>query len=72
MSRTSERRALWLVAPAIVGLLGCPTPTQYGGPIPIDTAGLEARARILCGARRSPNAEICAAPPESGAGAASR
>jgi hypothetical protein len=58
VSRTSERR-FWLLAPAIIGLLGCPTPTQYGGPIPIDTSGLEARTRILCRARPTQAADLC-------------
>ena len=59
MSKTSRRRALWLAAPAFVGLLGCPTPKQYGGPIPVDTAGFEARARLFCQAHRGAPTEIC-------------
>jgi hypothetical protein len=37
---------------AIVAMLallpGCPTPTQYGGPIAVDTAGFAVRMQWLC------------------------
>jgi hypothetical protein len=58
VSRTSRRRALLFALS--VAPLGCPTPAQYGGPIPIDTAGFEARARMLCGARLASHANgVC-------------
>jgi hypothetical protein len=52
-----------LIVAASVCQLGCPTPVQYGGPIPIDTAGLETRARLLCRARGNGAAELCAPAP---------
>jgi hypothetical protein len=60
VSRTSNaRRALFV---AFVATTGCPTPTQYGGPIPIDTSGFEARARMLCGGRAATHAASVCAP----------
>jgi hypothetical protein len=43
---------------AVLCVTGCPTPTQYGGPIPVDTSGFEARARILSAAGLSARIEI--------------
>jgi hypothetical protein len=31
-----------------VGVSACRPPIQYGGPIPIDEAGMQARMRALC------------------------
>lgn len=39
----------FLALPAMIALLaGCPTPTQYGGPIAVDTQGFAARMQWLC------------------------
>jgi hypothetical protein len=43
---------------AILFLTGCPTPAQYGGPIPIDSAGVASRARILSATGLSARIEI--------------
>jgi len=34
---------------AAAGVVGCIEPTQYGGPIHVEQAGVEARLRRLCG-----------------------
>ena len=46
--RTCSRVAYAAVACALA-LAGCVEPVQYGGPIPIDHAGLRARLERLCG-----------------------
>lgn len=43
-------RPILLPLVSLLGLLvaGCPTPTQYGGPIAVDTDGFAARMAWLC------------------------
>ena len=60
MSRTS--RALALVAFAIT--TGCVEPTQYGGPIRFERAGMEARVDAMCALGHMTSK--CAPPPEEG------
>ncbi len=56
---------LLLFCPALVG---CPTPTQYGGPIYVDQQGFDARMQVLCGMGRGPG-QGCAEPTEASTGA---
>jgi hypothetical protein len=46
-----------------LGLTGCPSPTQYGGPIPVDHQGLAERMGLLCRAGRTPQGH-CVPDPE--------
>lgn len=59
--------ALGVLSAAIFGT-SCPKPTQYGGPIPLDSAGVAARFGQLCKARRGEPSEGC--PPVDDAGVA--
>lgn len=43
------RRHLLMLVPILgLAVAGCPTPTQYGGPIAVDTEGFAARMAWLC------------------------
>ncbi len=46
-----------------LGLTGCPTPTQYGGPIPVDHQGLAQRMGLICQPGRALQGH-CAPEPE--------
>jgi hypothetical protein len=51
------RRAGWglsLCLTLCFTLMGCPSPTQYGGPIPVDHQGLAQRMGLLCQAGSAP------------------
>ena len=43
----------WVLPVLCLWLAGCPTPTQYGGPIPINPAGIEERIAWVCGLGQS-------------------
>jgi hypothetical protein len=62
---------LALAAPSValaacLALAGCVEPIQYGGPIRVERAGLDARLRVMCGnsAGQSPCADLATAPDE--------
>ena len=46
-------QCVWVLPAVCLMLLGCPTPTQYGGPIPINPAGIEERIAWVCGLGQS-------------------
>ncbi len=55
-------RVGWMLA-LCLGLTGCPSPTQYGGPIPVDHHGLAQRVGLLCRAGSAPHGH-CVPDPE--------
>ncbi len=48
-----RNRRTWVLPAVCLMLTGCPTPTQYGGPIPINTAGMDQRMAWVCGMGQS-------------------
>lgn len=56
-----RRHSLVVMAGALaavpLAICGCPTPAQYGGPIPIDPDGMQERIAWLCGLGQS-NADV--------------
>jgi hypothetical protein len=49
VSRPSDvAQAAVAAALIVLGAAACREPTQYGGPIPIDEAGMHARMHALC------------------------
>ena len=50
-SRADKRT--WVLPVLGLWLAGCPTPTQYGGPIPINPAGMDERIAWVCGLGQS-------------------
>jgi hypothetical protein len=56
-------RVGWMLALCLL-LTGCPSPTQYGGPIPVDHHGLAQRMGLLCRAGSAPQGH-CVPDPEN-------
>ena len=51
-------------------LTGCVEPVQYGGPIAVDQAGVQARLEAQCGATRQTSGCASLAEPEADGGVA--
>ena len=60
---------LWFLLLFCRALLGCSTPTQYGGPIYVDQEGVDARMQVLCGMGRG-SGQGCAESTEASTGGA--
>lgn len=56
-----------LTACAVLSV-GCAEPVQYGGPIPVDQAGVQARLRSQCGVTKQSIGCAALAPAEADGG----